>query len=157
MIFKFLDHQARWSVLYIQPTQHPGFIMSVFPGMLKKRHRTEVKTMTAGDVEIHGFQVVFWKMNAVLIHARLRKDFALSPKAINWCLSGKRLWRNNHFPWGCIFPSGVGMGWWSFRSRWAFCLTAIHRWLTSWLLIMEGCWVLIPGWSAGWKLLMHSQ
>lgn len=40
-------------------SSHPAFIMSVFPGMLKKRHRTEVKTMTAGDVEIHGFQVVF--------------------------------------------------------------------------------------------------
>ena len=143
-------------ILYLQSTHIQPLSCLHFLACLK----IETEQKSNNDLWWCGntqFQVVFWKMNAILIHAHLRKDFVLSPKANYWRLSGKSLWRSNHFPWGCFFVSGLGMGWWSFSSRWAFCLTAVHRWLTSWLLIMEGCCVLGPGWSAGWKLLMHSQ
>lgn len=36
----------------------------------------------------------------------LEERFCSESKANNWCLSGKSLWRSNHFPWGCFFLSG---------------------------------------------------
>lgn len=147
MVFKILDHQARKTVLCIQLT-HIQPSSCLFSGMLKKKRLKRSQNSDCWWCRNTLIPSCIWK-NACHPHScTLEERFCFESQANNWYLSGKSLGRDNHFPWGYFFPSGLNMGWWSFSSRWAFCLTAVHRWLTSWLLIMEG--LSVNTWLISW-------